>query len=72
LPFEIREVWFNGYKQLKEAEDLLGPLQGEYLSLRIKANKIPHNLNFGGGPVVITDYNDLACHHITGGMKLTW
>ncbi|HEX5113400.1 MAG TPA: hypothetical protein VFV79_11165 [Saprospiraceae bacterium] len=71
LPFEIREVWFNGYKQLKEAEDLLGPLQGEYLSLRIKANQIPHNLSFGGGPVVIQDYNALPEVKLPGGMKIT-
>ena len=71
LPFEIREVWFNGYKQLKEAEDLLGPLQGEYLSLLIKEHNIPHNKSFGSGPVVITDYKALPEVLLPGGMKIT-
>jgi beta-lactamase superfamily II metal-dependent hydrolase len=70
LPFKIQEVWFNGFKQIKEADDLLGPLQGEYMSLRIKENGLPHNLSFQGGPVVIQNYNALPHIHLPGGMEL--
>src|SRR6187455_364103 len=70
LPFKIREVWFDGFKQIKEADDLLGPLQGEYMSLRIKENGLPHNLSFNGGPVVIKDYGALPRIILPGKMEL--
>jgi beta-lactamase superfamily II metal-dependent hydrolase len=70
LPFKIREVWFNGFKQIKEADDLLGPLQGEYMTLRITENDLPHNTSFNSGPVVIQDYNALPRIVLPGGMEL--
>src|SRR5688500_500725 len=58
-PFIIKEVWFNGYKeltQLKESsvDDLLGPLQGEYLSNLIIEKKLTHNITgFNGRAVCV-------------------
>lgn len=71
-PFEIKEVWFNGYKQLRETEhsDTLGELQSEYLSLLIKEKQLPHNLFFGGGAVAVNDYQTLPVISLPGGMEL--
>lgn len=77
-PFGIREVWFNGYKELEQLktvqaakDDLLGPLQGEYLSELIGKNSIPHNAAFDNGPVCISDFNSPPEKLLPGGMKLT-
>jgi len=77
LPFPIKEVWFNGWEQLKAA-DLLGPAQGEVLSTlleeRLQDNK-PLNWNgaFQGGPVawrpsLAAPFQPLP---LAGGMQLT-
>jgi beta-lactamase superfamily II metal-dependent hydrolase len=56
LPFEIKEIWFNGYNELnKVAADTLGAIQGEYLSLLIKKKGISHNTSFKHGVVMVTD-----------------
>ncbi|SEJ79363.1 Metallo-beta-lactamase superfamily protein [Dyadobacter sp. SG02] len=70
LPFSIKEVWFNGYQQLAEVARSLGALQGEYISTLIKKRSLPHNLHFGGGPVVINDYTNLPVVSLKGGMEL--
>ncbi|MBN9382026.1 MAG: MBL fold metallo-hydrolase [Chitinophagaceae bacterium] len=77
-PFGIREVWFNGYKELEQLktiqakkDDLLGPLQGEYLSELIKKNNIPHNTAFDNGPICVSDLNAPPVRLLPGGMKLT-
>lgn len=55
-PFRIKDIWFNGFKQLtKIKSDVLGGLQGEYLTKLIKKNKLPHNKAFKGGAVYVKD-----------------
>lgn len=43
--YKIKKVWFNNYEDLhfEENPDLLGGVQGEYLSLLVKDNEIPKN-----------------------------
>lgn len=78
LPFQVQQVWFNGYKELSELQhitgkqdDLLGALQGEYLSTLISSRQIPHNRAFDGKAVCITNYNQLPEITLPGGMILT-
>lgn len=77
LPFTIKEIWFNGLLQLKEAaekvgDDSQGPLQGEFLTKLIDEKEIPHNITFfKGGPVCIYDYDKLPEIELEGGMKIT-
>ncbi|WP_051387122.1 hypothetical protein [Bradyrhizobium sp. ARR65] len=49
---QIKEIWFNGYRQLEEALGLRGASQGERLSDLIRELSIPHNAAFGGRPVI--------------------
>lgn len=72
LPFTIKQVWFNGWEQLKDIKTgALGALQGEYLSMMIKKKKIPHNTHFEGKAVMVTDPKKLPEIKLTGGMSLT-
>jgi beta-lactamase superfamily II metal-dependent hydrolase len=76
LPYTIKEVWFNGFKELKSLEQLkpsewLGEVQGEYLSNLIKKKKLVHNqTGFNGMAVCVVDYNSLPVVNIAG-MQLT-
>lgn len=73
LPFQIKEIWFNGREQLMEAanSDILGSLQGEYLTDLIADKKLPHNQCVKGKPICITDYNKLPVILLPGGMEIT-
>lgn len=76
LPYTVKEVWFNGYNELKLLEkikpsDWLGPVQGEYLSNLIKKKKLIHNqTGFEGMAVCVVDYKSLPVINIAG-MELT-
>lgn len=72
LPFAIKEVWFNGFEQLKSVDTgLLAALQGEYLTKLIQKKKLPHNKAFSGKAVVVNDYAKLPVIKLPGGMSLT-
>lgn len=72
LPFKIKEVWFNGYDQIEKLGDVLGALQGEYISTLIKNKRLVHNKSFKGNAIYIEDYNKLPVIKIgTTGMSLT-
>ncbi|MCB9045543.1 MAG: hypothetical protein H6550_05320 [Chitinophagales bacterium] len=73
LPFAINEVWFNGWNEIKPFEDaeLLGALQGEYLSVAINRHKIPHNKSFGGKTVYVKEIDAPPVIQLPGGMELT-
>lgn len=71
LPFKIKEVWFNGYDQIEKFGDVLGALQGEYISELIKAKKLTHNKSFKGDAVFINDYKKLPVIKLGDGMTLT-
>lgn len=71
-PFKIKEIWFNGWDQLKPIKTgLLGPLQGEYLSNLIREKVIPHNKSFNGKAVMVTDPSHLPMIKLPGKMELT-
>ena len=75
------EIWFNGYVHLTpggvvprpEAEDLLGPLQGEALTELIVANGTRKwNAAVQGGALVVPESGPLqTLPQLPGGMKLT-
>jgi len=73
LPFVINDIWFNGFSQLEDAEttDLLGGLQGEYLSALIKKKGVPHNSHpdIKGGAIAIGETKRIL--KLKGGMSLT-
>lgn len=72
LPFKIKQVWFNGWKQINEIKtSKLGPLQGEYLTDLINKKKINHNTAFKNKAVMVTDPENLPNFPLPGGMKLT-
>ena len=72
LPFPIKQIWYNGFEQMELKEnDLLGVLQGEYVSALIKKKKIPHNISFNGKAVMVKDYNQLPKITLADGMVLT-
>lgn len=72
LPFTIKEVWFNGYNEMLHADDdLLGVIQGEYVSALLNQKKLPHNTNFNKKAVMVKDYNALPEIILEDGMKLT-
>lgn len=71
LPFAIKDIWFNGYKQLTEDEDVLGALQGEYLTRLIEEKKLVHNESFKGKAVCCLPNGNLHTIKLDGGMAIT-
>jgi beta-lactamase superfamily II metal-dependent hydrolase len=72
MPFTIKDVWFNGYDQLQAAkDDLMGTIQGDYLSALISSKQIKQNRQFKGKAVMVTSNKPLPVITLTGGMKLT-
>jgi len=74
LPFKIKEIWFNGYNQIKLFRDdsrLLGYKQGEYVSALIEDRKIRHNETyFKGKAVSVKDSDSPICITLAGGFKI--
>lgn len=71
LSVTVKDIWFNGYKELEKATGVLGALQGEYISALIEEKKLPHNIHFDGEPVMVKKYSDLPVIELEEGMKLT-
>lgn len=72
LPFKIREIWFNGYREMEQLrDDALGALQGELLSHLIRRHDLPHNTSFQGGPVVVRDPANPPVFTLRDGMRIT-
>lgn len=72
-PLQVKEVWFNGWRHLVEAEvEVLGGRQGEYFSALLQHRLPPGawNTRFGGRAVVRPD-DDLPVVTLDGGMTLT-
>lgn len=64
------DVWFNAWHHLPT--DLLGAKQGESLSAEILRRRLPWNVGFGGGAVMIPDDGPLPTIVLAGGMSLTF
>lgn len=71
LGVEFGEVWFNGWEHLSTEDDLLGAVQGEYLSALIKHRGYVWNEAFGRKAVVVPNDGPLPRHRLPGGMTLT-
>jgi beta-lactamase superfamily II metal-dependent hydrolase len=69
---KIDDVWFNAWRHLKpQAEDRLGPLQGEMLSALIQQRELPWNAAYGGAAVAIKPDGSLPMVCLPGGLRLT-
>ena len=75
LSATFRDVWFNAWRHLDAKHiptgDLLGPAEGEYLSVRLTDRHDPWNLLFDSKAVVVPDTGDLPIKSLDGGMRLT-
>lgn len=69
-PFAVKQVWFNGWRQMKPQPRVLGPLQGEFLSALL-ATRMPHAWKASSRPWVIPDSGKLRPVTLFEGMKLT-
>ncbi len=49
----FRDVWLNGWAQLQQADDELGPKQGEFFAALLDRAKIQVNDDFGGRPIFV-------------------
>jgi len=71
----FRDVWFNAWRHLDPTHipsgDILGPAEGEYLSVRLTDRHDPWNVAFGGKAVVVPDAGNLPVRTLDRGMKLT-
>ncbi|NNC16698.1 MBL fold metallo-hydrolase [Corallococcus exiguus] len=63
------DIWFNGYRHLKSAEEF-GPVQGERLTTHLWQQP-SWNKAFGGGAVVVPETGALPVVRLPGGMQLT-
>lgn len=64
------DIWFNGYPQLVESDNL-GPKEGEALGKLLAAEKLPWNRAFGGRAVVVPDTGPLPTVELAGGATIT-
>lgn len=71
LGVEFGEIWFNGWEHLTSEDDLLGGVQGEYLSALIKKGGHVWNAAFDHKAVVVPNEGPLPQAKLPGGMRLT-
>jgi beta-lactamase superfamily II metal-dependent hydrolase len=72
LGARFRDVWFNAWRHLDEdTGDVLGPVEGEFLSSLITDRHYAWNKAFKGKAVVTTGSGPLPSVTLDGGMKLT-
>jgi beta-lactamase superfamily II metal-dependent hydrolase len=70
LPIRFKDVWFNGYRHLQQAESF-GIGQGEKFTEGIQARRWAWNAAFGGKSVVIHNSGELPVKLLADGMRLT-
>jgi beta-lactamase superfamily II metal-dependent hydrolase len=70
LPFDVDQVWFNGWGQMKQFHGTLGALQGEFLSTLL-VRRAPAAWSVDAKPWVVEDSGPLPHWELPGGMKLT-
>lgn len=71
-PFEVKDVWFNGWRHMDE-DDTLGGRQGEFFSALLMHRLRPGAWNGAvkGNAVVVPPSGPLPVIPLAGGMKLT-
>ena len=70
LGLKFGDLWFNGWKQLVDA-DTLGPQQGEYVSALVEEHHINLNKAWKGKTIVVPDGGKLPRCTLPGRMKVT-
>lgn len=70
-PERFGEVWFNGWKHLPLAADVLGVLQGEIFSALLVKRGFTWNGSWQEKAVVVPEDGHLPAVTLPGGMKLT-
>jgi hypothetical protein len=71
LGLTFGDIWFNGYKQLMAASNLLGGVAGEDLTALLEDLKLPWNKAFKKNPVVVRPTGKLPRFTTPGGMAVT-
>ena len=71
LPFAVRKVWFNGWRQMNKSHRLLGPMQGEFLSALLVNRLGATAWNVDAPPWFVPASGSLPSVTLDGGMKLT-
>lgn len=71
-PFQVNDVWFNGWRHM-ESEDTLGGRQGEFFSALLQRRLPPGSWNraFKGAGVVVPPQGPLPVVKLPGEMTLT-
>ena len=70
LPMTVREVWFNGWRQMKKSHGLLGAVQGEFLSaLLVKRARYAWKPDHP--PWMVPTSGRLPVSTLEGGLNLT-
>jgi beta-lactamase superfamily II metal-dependent hydrolase len=71
LGLQVEDVWFNGWRHLNPPPgDMLGPVQGEFLSALIRKRGLPWNVAFNGNAVVVPKV-ELPVIALPGGLQIT-
>jgi len=71
LGVRFNDIWFNGWRHLgAPKDDILGPVQGEYLAARIGKMRLPWNKGFGGNAAATSEADRLPRLPLEGGLKL--
>ena len=71
LPFVVKKVWFNGWRQMNKAQGMLGALDGEFLTALL-ARRVPGDAwEPGVEPIVIPKDGPLPRVPLPGGMVIT-
>ena len=70
-PFQVKDVWFNGWPHMAE-EEILGGRQGEFFSALLQHRLAPGAWNGAfKGAVVVPPKGPLPVVPLAGGMKIT-
>lgn len=70
-PFQVKDVWFNGWTHMAE-EEILGGRQGEFFSALLQHRLAPGTWNGAfKGAVVVPPKGPLPVVPLAGGMKIT-
>jgi hypothetical protein len=70
LPFVVRSVWFNGWRQMKKSHGLLGAVQGEFLSALL-VERVPDAWSPSAPPWVVPSTGPLPRLPLPGGLAIT-
>lgn len=72
LGVHYKDIWFNAWEHLPGGQaDVLGVVQGEYVSARIKKDALSWNQAFCGDAVMVSEAGDLPRIALPQGLVLT-